>query len=149
MNHVHAFEVTTLTEKEKAVAKKSAGILDNLKFKKGKHAYLSVENEKIELPSIAVELLSEILHQLGEGSALTLTPKHKFVTTQEAADCLNVSRPFLVKLLESGEIPFEKVGNRRRVLADDLQKYKSKQIEKRKRVLQELTDQAQKLGLDY
>lgn len=149
MNQAHAFEINSPTEKEKAVAKKSASLLDNLRIKKGMHAYLSVDNQQLQLPSVAVELLSEILHKLAEGSALTLTPKHVLLTTQEAADFLNVSRPFLVKLLESGEIPFEKVDNRRRVLANDLQRYKLIQIKKRRAVLQKLTAQAQKLGIDY
>ena len=78
------------------------------------------------IPEPAIKLLLEIINQIAEGNTLTLIPEHAHLTTEEAADLLNVSRPFFVKLLESGEIPFEKAGNRRRILIDDILQYKEK-----------------------
>ncbi|HAU0120856.1 TPA: helix-turn-helix domain-containing protein [Legionella pneumophila] len=149
MNYAHSFEISSPTKKDKSVAAKSVGLLDDLKAKASKTAYLKIENKQVELPKSAVKLLIEILNQLADGNALTLIPKHARLTTQEAADLLNVSRPFLIKLLESDKIPFEKVGNRRRVLAEDVTAYKLNEIKKRKSALQELTDLSQELDMDY
>ena len=131
------------------VAKKSFMALDSLSFKKTSPAYLSIEGEKVELPQSAVKLLFEILNQIAEGNALTLVPKHASLSTQEGADLLNVSRPFFVKLLETGEMPFQKIGNRRRIFADDVVKYKEKTLKARRKILQDLVDQAQDLDMGY
>lgn len=91
----------------------------------------------------------EILHQVSHGNAVTIIPSTKEFTTQEAADILNVSRPFFVKLLESGKIPFHKVGAHRRVKASDLMSYK-KLVEKQSlEALGELTRMAQEDQLGY
>ncbi|HHT9843831.1 TPA: helix-turn-helix domain-containing protein [Legionella pneumophila] len=149
MNYAHSFEIGIPTKKDKSVAARSVNLLDNLKSKGSRTAYLQIEDKQVELPKSAVKLLVEILNQLAVGNALTLIPKHARLTTQEAADLLNVSRPFLIKLLKEGKIPFEKVGNRRRVLAEDVTAYKLKEIKKRKCALQELTDLSQELDMDY
>ena len=147
--HTHSTATQNPTKKDIGVAKKSFMRLDALSFKKLSPAYLNIEGEKFELPQSAVKLICEILNQIAEGNALTLIPKHANLTTQEAADLLNVSRPFFVKLLKAGEIPYQKIGNRRRVLADDVIKYKQKTIKSRTKVLQELVDQAQDLDMGY
>jgi excisionase family DNA binding protein len=81
------------------------------------------------------------------GRAISIVPLAKELTTQEAADLLKVSRPFLVKLLEQGNIPFIKVGTHRRVLFDDLMEYKKQRDTKRRQGLAELTQLSQELGL--
>ena len=83
-------------------------------------------SKAIEIPKEALNLLVDILQQMAQGNAVSLIPIHAELTTQEAADILNVSRPYLVGLLEKGEIPFRKVGTRRRVDNADVTTVKQK-----------------------
>ncbi len=105
--------------------------------------------EEVTIPAVAFRLLVNILTQMAQGNAVTLIPVHAEITTQEAADLLDVSRPFLVKLLEKGEIPYRKVGTHRRLFYRDLAEYKRRIDEQRRETLRELTAQAQELGMEY
>ena len=85
------------------------------------------------------------MEQMALGNTVTLVPLHAQLTTQEAADFLNVSRPFIVRLLKTGEIPFIKVGSHRRILFEDLMAYKKKMFAESEKAMEELARLGQEL----
>ena len=107
------------------------------------------EAETVEVPTNAIRLFLQVLNEMSQGNAVTLIPTHAELTTQQAADLLNVSRPYLVKLLEEGRIPCRTVGKFRRVRFDDLMTYKQKDDQAREKMLDQLTADAQDLGIGY
>ncbi len=107
------------------------------------------EKERIRIPLSAFKSFFEILKQMANGNAVTLIPYHAQLTTQEAANFLNVSRPFLIKLLEEGKILYTTVGRHRRVKFDDILEYKNKLTAQSKKAKDDLTKDAQDQNLGY
>ena len=107
------------------------------------------QGEPVTLPLSALPLLTRLLAELGQGHAVALLPVETELSTQQAADLLNVSRPFLIGLLEQRRLPARKVGKHRRVLLRDVLDYKRRDEARRHAILDELTAEAQELGLGY
>lgn len=103
----------------------------------------------VELPTSALRLLVDILSQLSNGNAVRVVPVHAELTTQDAADLLNVSRPHLVKLLEDGAIPHHKTGKHRRVRFEHLMHFKNARDRASENAMEELAKQAQELEIGY
>ena len=141
---------TVPSEREAELARVSSRLLAAC-IGRGPTARLRVidGNQDITLPIKALHLLVDILSQMAEGHAVTLVPYGAELTTQQAADFLNVSRPHLVSVLERGELAYRKVGTHRRIQFKDLLEYRERSLVKRKKALDELAEQAQDLGLGY
>jgi excisionase family DNA binding protein len=107
------------------------------------------DGEPLPLPAPVLDLLFAILTEMADGNAVTLIPIHAELSTQRAADLLNVSRPFVVELLEKGEIPHRKVGTHRRILFRDLMAFKERSEAQRKKALDELVAEAQEQDMGY
>ncbi|QOT15792.1 excisionase family DNA-binding protein [Paenarthrobacter sp. YJN-5] len=101
----------------------------------------------LEMPGPAAELMIRILGKMAAGQGVTVIPMNAELSTQQAADLLNVSRPYLVRLLESGQIEFRKVGTHRRVMAESLYDYKRRALVAQKDAADELSALGQEMGL--
>ena len=104
---------------------------------------------EVELPTSALSLLVDILAELADGNTVQVVPIHAELTTQEAADMLNVSRPHLIKLLENNEIPYHRTGKHRRVKFGDLMQYKESRQQVSDDAMAKLANQAQELKMGY
>jgi excisionase family DNA binding protein len=148
------FETVAPTEAETRLARESSRLLAARKLGRRSSVRIQVlddgtEAEPVTVPASALRLFLHLLTEMSQGNAVTLIPTHAELTTQQAADLLNVSRPYVVKLLDEGRIPCRTVGKYRRVRFDDLMAYKRKDDEARAKVLDQLTAEAQELGLGY
>lgn len=119
---------------------------------KGRRIILEVEDGEtvtIDLPEVVANALMDALTDLVEGRPVSVADADEELTTREAAELLNVSRPHLVKLLKGGEIPSHKVGSHHRVRRRDVIAYKKEQRKRSEEAMQKLTEESQKLGLGY
>jgi excisionase family DNA binding protein len=102
----------------------------------------------VELPPAISRMVMELLMLIGKGEAVTLVPIGAELTTQQAADMLNMSRPFLIKLLAEKQIPYHTVGTHRRIRAEDVFRYKHKRDQKRAKALDELAKLGQEIDTE-
>jgi excisionase family DNA binding protein len=137
-----------LSSEESASARESKQKLAGLTGRELR-LYIPETKEEVTLPPSVVRLLVDLLSEMAEGNGVRVLPVQAELTTQQAAEILGVSRPYLVRLLEEGQIPFRKVGTHRRVLLKDVLAYKREIDRKRLETLDELTTQAQELGMGY
>ncbi len=105
------------------------------------------EETHVLVPATAFAAFAAMLGELAAGHTVTVAPTQAELTTQQAADLLNVSRPYLIGLLEKGEMPHRRVGNRRKVPLAGLLAYKNRDDARRQAILDELTAEAQEMGL--
>ncbi len=137
------------SEAESVLAKETSRVLashmgtaEPLQFRIGPAA-----EEKVRVPASAVRMLVRILEEMAKGNAVTLIPVHAELTTQEAADMLNISRPSLIHLLDEEKIDYRKVGTHRRVRFEALMRFKRQADADRKAALAELAAYDQELGI--
>jgi excisionase family DNA binding protein len=127
----------------------SLRVLDRMLCEGGAGAaqLVAADGTAVRLPEAVHRAVRQVVHELAAGHAVTIAPVHAEVSTQQAADLLNVSRPFVVQLLESGTIPFHRVGSHRRVRLADVLDYRRKRSQGRRAALQEMALEAQEMGL--
>ncbi len=145
---------TLLSAEEIALARLSSQELSAVMESNGEAQQLNVIDKsgtthEVQIPSSALKLMIEVLTQLGQGNSVSITPIHAELTTQEAADLLNMSRPTLIKLLDAGGLPHSRKGNRRKVAYSDVILYKQKLEQQRIEALDELSALDQDLGMGY
>ena len=150
--NVHAHRQLPPSSSDAALARASRQLLAALE-KPGAPLSLRVvddtQDAPIELPAGAVALLIEILDAMAAGRGVTIIPENAELTTAEAAEVLNVSRPFLIGLLEQGQIKFRKVGSHRRIRMEDVMDYKEKVDAERDGILAELVADAEDQDMGY
>lgn len=109
----------------------------------------SGEHPTVDVPPAALKLIGQLLGALSEGRPITIVPSNQEFSTVEAAHFLNVSRPFVIKEIESGKLPHRMVGTHRRVAFEDLVAYARKMRERQEAALERLAENSRELGLDY
>lgn len=137
-------EPITATESEQSALSMIEALLKTAHFTP---KLVGARGEEIELPRSVFLALRQLVCYLIHDQAITVVPLNKNLTTQEAADILNISRPYLIKLLEQGEILFTKTGTHRRIRLRDLMEYKHARDAERRREMTELTQFSQDLGM--
>jgi excisionase family DNA binding protein len=139
----------TLDPNEGELRSESSHLAEVLRSPEHKVRLLGPGGQEIELPPAIFEALAAIAEALREGNGVSVIPVPHMLTTNEAADLLNVSRPYLVRLLDQGRIPFEKVGTHRRLRLGDVLAFRLQREEQRRDALGNLVRQAEELGLPY
>ncbi|HQT03382.1 MAG: helix-turn-helix domain-containing protein [Gammaproteobacteria bacterium] len=145
---------TMPTSEEMALARESGRALSAYLQMRSQTQQIEILDDKgethaVRIPVSALRLLVSVLSEIGDGNAVSIIPIHAELTTQEAADALNVSRPYLIQLLEKGDIPYHKTGTHRRVRYQDVMTYKDRVDSERRKSLDALAAQAQELGMGY
>lgn len=112
----------------------------------GQFTMVAADRRAVALPSTVVQLLRQVVGTLAKGDALTLVAIHQELTTQQAADLLNVSRQYLVRLLDDGKLAYHKTGTHRRLKLEDVLEYRRRRDGERKQSLAELSRMTQEFG---
>jgi len=107
---------------------------------------VQIADKGVELPASTVTVIMDILGKMAAGKGVTITPQNPELTTEQAAEILNVSRPYLIKLLEEDQIPYRKVGTHRRVLLEDVLNYRAEIHKQREAALDEMVALGQAMG---
>ena len=107
------------------------------------------QHPTVEVPPAALKLIGQLLGAMSEGRPIALMPTEQEFTTVEAANFLNVSRPFVIKEMEAGRLAHRKVGSHRRIAFEDLLAYSQKTRAQQATALERLSENARELGLDY
>ena len=102
---------------------------------------------QVALPEAARAVLLAAAHALRRGGRVSLIPVGASLTTQQAAELLNVSRPYLIRILEAGDLPYEMVGTHRRLDLDDVLRYRAQRTQRRRDALRRLSEEADELGI--
>ena len=107
------------------------------------------EMPAVEVPPQALRLIAQLLGAMSERKPIMLMPAKQELSTVEAANFMNVSRPFIIKEIDEGRIPYRMVGTHRRIQFDDLKKYAEEMRAQQKNALDRMAENARELGLDY
>jgi excisionase family DNA binding protein len=148
----HTYRQLPPSVQEAALARVSGQRLSRYRDQKRPLSICVIDAEQeqpLELPAGAVALLMDILETMAAGHGISLIPENAELTTVEAADILNVSRPYLIKLLTDGALPHRKVGKHRRIRMEDVMAYKEKIDRERGAILAQLAAEAQELDMGY
>lgn len=140
------------TEETAREASEALRAFSDFRQKRPNHVEVVAEGDasaSVTVPVEAFELFVQVLAHLANGHGVTVMPVKAELTTQQAADMLNVSRPHLIKLLDQGDIPFRRVGTHRRVRLNDIAAYKRIDDARRREAADALAAEAQALGLGY
>lgn len=137
------------TEKEVLMARESRRQIGSMKFGKKEAIRLQIEGKQVSIPASVFRLMMEAISGMADGKTVAMIPVDGEVSPQEAAELLNVSRPFAAKLFDEGAIPSRKVGTHRRALTRDVLAYKQREKDARLKVLDELAAEGQRLNMGY
>jgi excisionase family DNA binding protein len=135
-------EPVTLPESDEAQIREL-----NRMLQLGTPALVGADGERLAIPDVVFLLLKDIVRNMQLGRAIVLIPENQQLTTQRAADLLGVSRPHLVKLLESGKLPYHKVGSHRRIYLKDFVGYQKRRDAERRASLDRIAREAFESGL--
>jgi excisionase family DNA binding protein len=135
-------EPITIRDTEQPAVEKLEHLLE-----RGIPSLVTSTGEKVKLPTTIYEVLKRVVELMADGKAVTVIPDNQVVTTQRAADILGMSRPFFIKLLETGAMAHHRIGNQRRVYLRDVLQYAHKREQERQAALNRLSRHAVETGL--
>ncbi|MBK1617447.1 MULTISPECIES: helix-turn-helix domain-containing protein [Chromatiaceae] len=153
IERVHKVASPVLTAADKDLARAAQRcIMGALDHSRAAALVLTTENgehPQVEVPPAALRLIGQLLGAISQDKSVVLMPAESELTTVEAAHFLNVSRPFVIKEMEAGRLPYRKVGTHRRVTLNNLMIYERAMRQQQEQALERMADNARELGLDY